>query len=145
MENIIFEVLERYDFVDLKGLRDSIDKYIEYKIVKDIKNNNELEWCIVPLINYSTIYLTEPQLITALYNKFPKLIKSDYDERRHIYIEGNIVNMKNQELAELLLANDYKDNDILICQIPKYLNTYDDVIKYRHLYKKNQDKLFTKL
>jgi hypothetical protein len=136
MEKIVFDVLDRYSYNDMKELRLSIDKYIEYKINKDIQENNELELCIVPLINYGNIYLNESNLIIKLYNKFPKLIISECDDRRYIYIQCNIANMKNQELAEMLLANDYHDNDILICQIPKYLNTYEDIIKYRHLYKK---------
>jgi hypothetical protein len=135
-ENVILEVLERYSYDDLTSLEESIRKYLEYKIKNDIQDNNELELCIVPLINYGHIYLEDPELIVKLYNKFPKLIKNEYDDRRYIYIEGNISNMKNQELAELLLANNYKDNDILICQIPKYLKKYNDIIKYRHLYRK---------
>lgn len=138
-ENNVFEVLDRYSFDELKSLRVSIDKYMEYKINKDIENNNELELCIVPMIDYGNIYLTEPELIVRLYNKFPKLIKNEYDDRRYIYIECTLLNMKNQELAEMLLANDYKDSDIMICQIPKYLNKYEDIIKYRNIFKKKID------
>jgi hypothetical protein len=136
MENIVFDVLEQYSYNDMKELRSSIDKYIEYKIQKDIVENNEVELCIVPLINGGNIYLNDRNLITALYNKFPKLIRNEFDDRRYIYIEGSVSNMKNQELAEMLLANDYNDDDIIICQIPKYLNTYEDIVKYRHLYRK---------
>lgn len=135
MEDIVFEVLERYNFEDLKTLKVSIDKYMEYKVKKDIENDNELELCIVPLINYGNIYVSELLLIEKLYNKFPSLMNSEYDERKkYIYIQGNITNIKNQKLIEILIENKYKDDDILICRVPKYLNKYEDIIKYRHIF-----------
>jgi hypothetical protein len=136
MELDISELLSNYSFNNLKTLKNYIDKYIEYKIYNDIINNNDLELCIIPNIKYGNIYIDDKNLQIKICKLFPKILKSEFDERRYVYIDGIIENIKNQELINLILLNNYINDDFIICLIPTYLNNYDDIYKYHHLYKK---------
>jgi hypothetical protein len=128
-----------YEYKYLVNMQKEIEQRIESKIMKDIKENNGLINYLIQKdlrYKYRYIYIDSNKIIELIQNKFPTLIVREMDERKVYYaIYGTDKNLRNQELIKLLIENNFINDDYKIIRIPEYLETYDEVIKYYHLFK----------
>jgi hypothetical protein len=128
-----------YEYKYLVNMQKEIEKKIIYKIIQDIKENNGLIKYLIQKdlkYKYRYIYIDSDKIINLIQNKFPTLIIRENDDRKLYYaIHGTDKNLRNQELIKLLIENNFINDDYKIINIPEYLETYDEVIKYYHLFK----------